>query len=106
MAGDQSSRSEGIDRVTFSVRANKRLQIGAVRNIDTGGKQVFETLLDAHVLEQPDICLWLYLDQDVDVAIGAIIAARAGRTRPRGSRRALARRARSPGDGRGISADS
>ena len=68
-------RSEGIDGISLGTRPYKRFQTSMIGDIDGYWEQVVQISRDPDVLEQTDWCVWLKLDQDVDVAGGLRFAA-------------------------------
>jgi hypothetical protein len=87
---DRLSRSvsESIDRVGGSHGSNTRFQTFAADHIDRTVEHVGYKVLHAGIVENRHDDCWIEIDQDVDIAVGAVLAACDG-TEQRGMGNAL-----------------
>src|SRR5215469_15895541 len=68
--------SEGIEGISRRGGSDVRFQSLLVHDIDRAVEQRRNVFLEAHVIPDPDVSLRINLDQNIDVAVGPIVAAR------------------------------
>src|SRR3954453_11644688 len=61
-------RSESIDGVAFRFRAHVRFEALPVGHVDGHGKEPFDELDHADVVIDVQVCVWVELNQNIDVA--------------------------------------
>lgn len=67
---------ESIDRVALGSRANVRLLHRQIGDIDGQRKQVFKGVYHADILKNVHRKFGVYFDDDIYVAVGAMVAPR------------------------------
>ena len=67
---------ESINGFTLGVGPDKRFQSLAIRHVDRHGKQLFDILDDARVVEKAYVGVRIDLNHNVDIAVGTLLAPR------------------------------
>src|SRR5258707_11737526 len=70
------SASEGIERIPHCRRAQMGLEGGAIDDVNRALKQADNVIPQSHVIENGDVRLGINVDDDVEVAVGTVLAAR------------------------------
>src|SRR5271168_1564435 len=65
---------ESINGFTLGAGPDKRFQSLAIRHVDRHGKQLFDILDDARVVEKAYVGVRIDLNHNVDIAVGTLLA--------------------------------